>query len=83
MTEILLFRFRFSFLLRIPITFSTYLVPIAGTGRELSTSRVVADELADLFAKILDLLSCAVKNVEDFVLGADGRDVRPKCLPDD
>ena len=59
----------FSFLLRIPITFTTYLVPVATTGRETSSlsssSMFVSDELSSFFNHILDLLSSAVKKFEE------------------
>ena len=58
----------FSFLLRIPITFTTYLVPVATTGRETSSSsssKFVSDELSSFFNHILDLLSSAVKKFEE------------------
>jgi undecaprenyl pyrophosphate phosphatase UppP len=64
---------RFSFLLRIPITFTTYLVPISSTGRQMSASQLVGDDLSDILSKFFDLLSCAVKNIEEALLGAERR----------
>ena len=62
---------RFSFLLRIPITFSTYLLPLATTGRTVSDNQFVESELSQILNKIWNLLSCAVKNIEEAFKSAE------------
>ena len=56
---------RFSFLLRIPITFSSYLLPLATTGRHVSDNQFLESELSQILNKFWDFLSCAVKNFEE------------------
>ena len=60
---------RFSFLLRIPITFSSYLLPLATTGRGVSDNQ--ESELSQILNKFWDFLSCAVKNFEEAFKSAE------------
>ena len=62
---------RFSFLLRIPISLSTYLVPISSSGRDFSPNLQIFEDFSNLFVRMFELLSVAVRNIERSNVGGE------------
>ena len=62
---------RFSFLLRIPISLTTYLVPISSSGRDFSPNLQIYEDFSNLFVRMFELLSVAVRNIERSNVGGE------------